>query len=118
VWLFKVSTVFSSAGQIERSGNLDKRLMSTGCDDIGHVPDASAPPDVFEPNEEPLILNVGDRNNRALCERCQSRWKCPRLDEDRRRARRHQCTTRWVGLGVIANNLMSTATFLNARATM
>jgi IS5 family transposase len=26
-------------------------------------------------------------------------------------------TARWVGLGVIANNLMSTATFLNARAT-
>jgi IS5 family transposase len=26
-------------------------------------------------------------------------------------------TARWVGLGVIANNLVSTATFLNARAT-
>jgi IS5 family transposase len=26
-------------------------------------------------------------------------------------------TARWVGLGVIANNLMSTATFVNARAT-
>jgi IS5 family transposase len=26
-------------------------------------------------------------------------------------------TARWVGLGVIANNLVSTATFLNALAT-
>jgi IS5 family transposase len=26
-------------------------------------------------------------------------------------------TARWVGLGVIANNLMSSAAFLNARAT-
>jgi hypothetical protein len=35
----------------------------------------------------------------------------------RRRYRGADGTARWVGLGVIANNLMSTATFVNARVT-
>jgi len=50
---------------------------------------------------------------------CEGRISVIKRRHGLRRCRYHgpAGTARWVGLGVIANNLMSTATFLNARAT-
>ena len=50
---------------------------------------------------------------------CEGRISVIKRRHGLRRCRYHGTdgTARWVGLGVIANNLMSTATFLNARAT-
>jgi IS5 family transposase len=50
---------------------------------------------------------------------CEGRISVIKRRHGLRRCRYHGAngTTRWVGLGVIANNLVSTATFLNARAT-
>lgn len=50
---------------------------------------------------------------------CEGRISVIKRRHGLRRCRYHgaEGTVRWVGLGVIANNLMSTATFLNARAT-
>ena len=50
---------------------------------------------------------------------CEGRISVIKRRHGLRRCRYHGAdgTARWVGLGVIANNLMSTATFLNARAT-
>jgi IS5 family transposase len=49
---------------------------------------------------------------------CEGRISVIKRRHGLRRCRYHGAdgTARWVGLGVIANNLMSTATFLNARA--
>ena len=50
---------------------------------------------------------------------CEGRISVIKRRHGLRRCRYHGAdgTARWVGLGVIANNLVSTATFLNARAT-
>jgi IS5 family transposase len=50
---------------------------------------------------------------------CEGRISVIKRRHGLRRCRYHGAdgTVRWVGLGVIANNLVSTATFLNARAT-
>jgi IS5 family transposase len=50
---------------------------------------------------------------------CEGRISVIKRRHGLRRCRYHgaEGTARWVGLGVIANNLMSTATFVNARAT-
>jgi IS5 family transposase len=50
---------------------------------------------------------------------CEGRISVLKRRHGLRRCRYHGTggTARWVGLGVIANNLVSTATFLNARAT-
>lgn len=50
---------------------------------------------------------------------CEGRISVIKRRHGLHRCRYHGCdgTARWVGLGVIANNLVSTATFLNARAT-
>ena len=50
---------------------------------------------------------------------CEGRISVIKRRHGLRRCRYHGTggTARWVGLGVIANNLVSTATFLNARAT-
>jgi transposase, IS5 family len=50
---------------------------------------------------------------------CEGRISVIKRRHGLRRCRYHgtRGTARWVGLGVIANNLVSTATFLNARAT-
>jgi IS5 family transposase len=50
---------------------------------------------------------------------CEGRISVIKRRHGLRRCRYHGAggTARWVGLGVIANNLMSTATFLNARAS-
>lgn len=50
---------------------------------------------------------------------CEGRISVIKRRHGLRRCRYHgaEGTARWVGLGVIANNLVSTATFLNARAT-
>ena len=50
---------------------------------------------------------------------CEGRISVLKRRHGLRRCRYHGAdgTARWVGLGVIANNLVSTATFLNARAT-
>ena len=51
---------------------------------------------------------------------CEGRISVIKRRHGLRRCRYHGTggTARWVGLGVIANNLVSTATFLNARATV
>ena len=50
---------------------------------------------------------------------CEGRISVIKRRHGLRRCRYHGAdgTARWVGLGVIANNLVSTATFVNARAT-
>jgi transposase, IS5 family len=50
---------------------------------------------------------------------CEGRISALKRRHGLRRCRYHcaDSTHRWVGLGVIANNLVSTATFLEARAT-
>jgi len=55
----------------------------------------------------------------AMACRCEGRISVIKRRHGLRRTRYHgaEGTARWVGLGVIANNLVSTATFLNARAT-